>query len=481
MITKFKSDKNKSILCCVVDNLDLYQSGWAREISINLSDFLIHRFATKEFDIYVSKDEDELLKHAADDGYSHAVLIASGTSLGLSDRLFPAIETACKKNDFFIAGHILDRSHHSYYKNACFELHHQFYIVNLSDYKELGCPIIGKEENVGYEQLAPLRSEECQYNDIEIPVWIKPGNQLKKYGTKLHGWNILKVALDHDKKLIDVGKDIRDSKKYIYYEHDHVFTKMYSQIKYNQFFCDNFFAGWNSDVLKKSIPFKGPVEQYVSVGIGFNWIRNLQLIGFDKDTYVIFTDINYNCLMFMKAMVTEWDGNNYAEFYKQRMPLLPNGSPHISDSYFQQISEKWNEFIELFDDWNSTWQQIKELKYNFILIDYTASYNFDWLQANKQTLMNLSDLFNHGPYIATLPLKYRIACENRLLSKLNKKDPNITLMLTSRSADGYRYESDRQLIGTVSSFKMTDITQLKKLPWHATDWDNIGGKPLGVD
>jgi len=480
MITKFKTDKKKSILCCVVDNLDLCQSGWAREISINLTDFLVHRFAIKEFDIFVSKDEDELLRSAAEDGYTHAVMIASGTSLGLSDRLFPAIEKACQQ-DFFICGHILDRSKHPYFKNAGFELHHQFYIVNLIEYAELGYPMIGSEVHETYSQIEILRSEEFQYGDHEIPVWMKAGTEIKTFDTKLHGWNILKIAFENNKNLIDVGKNIRDSKKYIYYEHDHVFTRMYAQIKFNQFFCDNFFAGWNSDSIKKTIPFDGPVEQYASVGIGFNWIKNLQMIGFDNNTRVIFTDINYNCLMFMKKMVEDWDGKNYADFYKQHIPMLPNSAPAISDAYFQQIEEKWNEFLTLFDDWDIVWKQVKELTYDFILIDYTASYNFDWLAPNKKTLINLSDLFNHGPYISTLPLKYRIACENKLLSKLIKKDPNITLMLTSRSADGFRYISERQLIGAVSSFDMTDITKLKILPWHTSDWVNTGSKPIGVD
>jgi hypothetical protein len=480
MITKFKTDKRKSILCCIVDNLELYQSGWAREVSINLSDFLICEFASRDFDIYVSKDEDALLKEAATDGYSHAVMIASGTSLGLSDRLFPAIEEECK-NNFFISGHILDRSHHTYYKNACFELHHQFYIVNLKEFIELDYPSIGKEENTSYKQYEPLRSEECQYNDIEIPAWIKSGNQLRTYDTKLHGWNILKVALDNDKTLINVGKNIRNSKKYIYYEYEHVFTNMYSQLKHNQLLCNHFFAGWNSDVLKDSIPFEGPVEQYVTVGIGFNWIRNLYLLGFNKCTTVIFTDINYNCLMFMKSMVEDWDGKHYADFYKQKIPMVLNGSMSISDSYIDQVADQWDTFLDLFEDWELVWKQIKELTYNFVLIDYTAIYNFDWLESNKKTLINLSNLFNHGPYIYTLPLKYRIACENKLLSKLQQKDPNITLMLTSRAADGYWRGPNRQLVGSVSSFEMTDLSKLKKLPWHITDWNNSGSKPLGVD
>ena len=143
MVTKFRTEKKKPIVCCILDILDNCQSGHAKEICINLTDFLIHRFDLHEYDIFISKNEDELLQTAANDGYSHAVVISAGTSLGLSDRLFSAIENSCK-DDFFIAGHILDRNDHSYYKkNACFELHQQFYIVNLTDYKDVGSPTVG--------------------------------------------------------------------------------------------------------------------------------------------------------------------------------------------------------------------------------------------------------------------------------------------------------------------------------------------------
>ncbi len=481
MVTKFKTDKEKSILCCIVDNLDSCHSIWAKDVNINLTDYMVHRFAVKQFDVYVGENENELLYHAATDGYTHAVIIAGGTSLGLSDRLFPAIEQKCTE-EFFIAGHILDRSTHSYFKNACFELHHQFYIINLKEYALLGFPAVGNESIESYSQLEPLRSVEYQYDDHEIPVWIKTGTEIKTYDTKLHGWNILKIAFENNKTLIDLGESIRDSKKYIYYEHDHVFTRMYSEIKQHQFFCDNFFAGWNSDPLRESIEFDGPVEQYATVGIGFNWIRNLQLIGFTKDTKVIFTDINYNCLMFMKEMVTNWDGKNYAEFYKQNMPIVPNGPITISESYFTQIDEQWKMFLSVFNDWDTVWSQVKKLSYEYISIDYTAAHNFNWLEPNKKTLLNLSDLFNHGPYIANLPLKYRIACENKILGKLIELDPNIILMLTSRAADGYELERTVQhSYGPVTSFEMTDISKLKKLPWHQNDWFNKGCKPLGVD
>ena len=35
---------------------------------------------------------------------------------------------------------------------------------------------------------------------------------------KCHGWNLISTALTHNKTIIDLGTDIRDNKKYFYYE-----------------------------------------------------------------------------------------------------------------------------------------------------------------------------------------------------------------------------------------------------------------------
>ena len=480
MVMRFRTEKNRSIVFCILDITDDCKSGYAKEICVNLTDFLINRCDLHDHDILISKDENALIKTAADEGYAHAVLISAGTSLGLSDRLFEAVDNQCKE-DFFIAGHILDRGENSFYKkNACFELHKQFYIINLDQYKELGSPTIGNEEWVQHQQIAPVRSKEFLYDDPEIPVWIKQGVELKTYSVKLHGWNIINTALENDRKLITLNQQIRSSKKYLYYEHDHVFLRQLEDIKYHQFFCNNFFAGWNSDRLKLDLPFNGPVEQYASVGSGFNWIKNLETVGFTNETKVIFTDINHNCLMFMKKMVEEWDGKNYADFYWNNKPMLPNNPPYIPDTYKDQIAEQWNKFLETFDEWDLHWSQVKNLKYDYILIDYTASFNFNWLEEDKKTLLNLSDLYNHAPFIASSSLKYRISCENNLLQKLKKKDPNITLITTSRAADGFWRSNGNKRIDIADNFIYTNIAELKTPEWHKEDWKHHSDRPLGV-
>lgn len=474
---KFRAEKKKSIVFCILDITDNCKSGYAKEICVNLTDFLINRFDEHEYDIYISKDEDALLREVADD-YTHAVIIVSGTSLGLSDRLFDAIEIQCK-DDFFIAGHIIDRSENDYYKSGI-ELHQQFYIINLTQYKELGSPTIGQEIWTEHTRISHLRSDDYLFNDPKLPQYITKGRKTETAQVKLHGWNILDIALDNGKRIVQINPEVRASKRYLYYEYDHVFLTRLADIKYYQFFATNFFAGWNSDQLKDTISFNGPVEQYATVGIGFNWIKNLELVGFTNDTKVIFTDINHNCLQFMKTMVEEWDGKDYEDFYWKHKPMLPNNPPYIAEDYKEQIRVQWKNFLATIDDWDSLWNRVKELKFDYVLIDYTASFNFDWLDTEKKTLLNLSNLYNHGPFIATTSLKYRIACENTLLQKLTAKDPNITLMLTARAADGFWKTRPEHYISTVSNFVYTDINELKIPVWHVDDWNHNSGRPLGV-
>lgn len=475
MAVKFYNNKKHSTLWCIVDNRDLYQSGWAKEVAINFSDFMLHRLAERDIDVYIAKDENDLLKTASQEGYTHAVVVALGTSFKLSDRIFDAVDELCKK-DFFIAGHILDRGEWYY------EIHHQFYVVNLAEYRSLDCPII-EQGNWAVEdthtQVVPLRSDNTLYYDEQICAWIKPGTETKTYNRKMHGWNIVALALENNKTIVDLGSDVRDNKQYFYYEHDHVFTKEIADMYYNQFFCIHFITAWNSDYINTDIEFKGPVEQYVTVGTGYNWIRNLNIVGFNQDTRVVFTDNNLNVLKFMKAMVTEWDGKDYAEFYRSKLDIVPNKTHFDVDAYVASTDKQWQEFIDSFDNWDELWNRIKQLTYDFVHIDYVASCDFNWLAPNKNTLMNLSDLYNHVPYVGTTPLKYRIACENKLLTAIKDIDPNITVMTTSRAAFGF-YNTPLKMIGRVEEFEIIDLNKLNTPPWHLEDWKHTGCRPIGL-
>lgn len=467
---KFHTEHNKSIAICIVDNRKICNSGWAKEIMVNLTDFLIYEFKLFNFDIYIDESEDALLLEVKDI-YSHAVIISSGTALSLEcHKLAEAIEELCEQ-EFFIAGHVLERNENSYWKNGYYELHHQFYIINLNEYKSINCPIVGSQEHDAHYQIKPIKSPKLIYDDPEVAEWISTGNTLCRYDMKCHGWNIISEGLLHNKKIIDVGKNIRGNKHYLYYEYEFSFMNQLPRIYYDQFFAHNFVLSLNSDSLIKDIPFDKPVDQYISVGTGLHWVYYLNSIGVTEDTTVIFTDINHNCLTFMKALVEEWDGHSYADFYKDHMPLIPSGLYYNVNDYLTQTQRRWDEFVSNFPNWIEMWNKVKTLKFKYVLINYMASYDLDWIIPNVNTLVNVSDVFTHSPFVSTQSLKYRVSCENRLIYNLQQIDPNVYIRMTSRAADMY-YPKKQNMFNKVSEIDLTDINLLQKTPWHEDDWNS---------
>lgn len=467
MVMKFKQTFKKNIVYCIVDNTNKCQSGWAREVNVNLSDFMINRIIGHEYDILIGSDEKELLIDAYEHGYKHAVMVASGTSFKLSERIFKHVEKLCEK-EFFVAGHIIDR------EDSYYEIHHQFYVVHLPEYHELNYPDLGEESNIKHTEIEPLRCTEGVFGDSDLPLWVKPGTKEREYQSTKHGYNLFRVAMLNNKIVIDLGDGIRLDKKYLYYEYDHVFLREVTEIYHNQLFCNNVFFPFNTDILHDIEQVDSKIDQYISVGTGLNWIYNLNKFGYNSDTTVTFTDINYQCLQFMESLVNEWDGTDYISFFKSKQTAIVNGRHYDINQYLESWNNQFIEFTQKFDNFIEVWNKVKTLKFNYILVDYTSKYDLSWIEPNKKTLINLSDLFNHVPYVALQSLKYRISCENRLIDKLQKIVPDGVLVLTSRACDGFTERKTR--IDYVKNFELTDINELTKTPWHQSDWQS--NRPL---
>jgi hypothetical protein len=463
MITKFINQKEKNILICIVDNTSINLSDKAREVSKNLTDYFINVGKSKGFDIWIGSDENELLKESANENfYKYSVLIASGTSLGNNRNLFNEIELLCK-NDFSIAGHILDR------KENYYELHHQFYIVNCKDYRDLNFPVVGNFIKESHYQIEPKRSKENVHDDY-VPLFISQGTTSKQYSEKWHGWNIISVFLSHNKKIIDIGNGIRKSKSYLYYEYDHVFLKVLPEIYHQQLLVSYAVPAENTDNFFKDVNFQGPVEQYITVGTGYHWTKNLISLGFNKDTKITFTDCNYNILRFMKKMIDEWNGENYISFYRDFLNETDFKTKKFNNEYFEQVTQNWNSFRQSIEDWDHYWYQIKNLNYDFRLINYLSSYDLDWVEKDKKTIFNVSNIFNFSANVFENSVKYRVACENRLISRLHEIDNKIFLIFSERAADVFIDHSTFQ--NTVENYVLTDINNLKKTPWHYNDWQS---------
>jgi len=292
----------------------------------------------------------------------------------------------------------------------------------------------------------------------------------------MHGWNILTVALDNNVRIIDIGNDIRNNKKYFYYEYDHVFLKESTELFYNHYMFNNMVVPFNSDSISKELNYNRPIDQYITLGTGINWVENLHLIGFTENTEVFFTDINPLVLQFMRSMVINWDGKDYVDFYLQQQFLLPNSLPYNYDNYILQARQQWKSFLERVNNWEEKWNNVRKLKFNFISIDYMSEYNFDWFKSGKNTLFNASDMFDHIPSIFLQSMKYRIAAENRFLNRLKNKDDGIFLLWSGRSAEAFLPEDQKPKFQKVSEIDLIDIDRIHRPYWHTDDWNVL--RPL---
>ena len=462
--------KEKKIVYCILDNIDNQAGTYSREVARNVSDYFLSTLLRRKYDILIDNNIDDLLRRASQDFYTHAVVIITGTHTGLSENLFEAVENKCKEH-FTVAGHILERG------DAYYEIHNQFFIMNLEEYKRLGSPDMGQVSwNETHTQIEPIRSEECVRNDSEIPVWTKQGTVEREYKHKRHGWNFFKEGLKNNAIFCDVGDDIRNNKKYMYFEYDHVFFKAphAPELFSYSLVCNNMVTPWNSDMLPTYIDIgSDKLDHFVTTGTGLNWIHNITKLGYHENTKITFIDISYAVLCFMKAMVEEWDGIDYASFYMKQLKFVPNNYRLDLVNHERRIREWFPKFEQEFNNFQETWNKVKQIKFDFVLTDLFSNNNFDYINPAETTLVHVSDAFNHVPYVHNAPVKFRVARENALIENLKDINPNIWLHIPTRLGHTYKTtlrDEEQIKFGRVSEFNLWDINEFNCPPWQIENW-----------
>ena len=252
-ILEFNPVCKTDIAFCFVDNTRSYQSS-IREFMKNQADGTLANVYAKKWTIYQWIDEDALLRHACNNGHKWAVVSSTGTEFINDAEFFDAVQTMIKK-DFFIAGHVLDRS------EAYYELHHQCYIINLEKYKDLGCPVVGEQElGSKHIQYIPERSNDNIHDDY-TPLTVTYGNYTREeYQHKCHGWNILSIAFDNKETVLIFDETIRSNKKHFYPESPKDFYKNLSWAYYRLNYCHSTFVHTsNTEIIDL------PVRQYKQI------------------------------------------------------------------------------------------------------------------------------------------------------------------------------------------------------------------------
>lgn len=395
-----------NIAFCFVDNLHNVKEDWVKEIIKNVSDFTISNVNNKGFDLYQGFDEDSLLNEVAKLNYDHAVVFTTGTEFINGSSFFDQVRSLVEQ-DYFVAGHILDRG------DAYYELHHQCYVINLKYYKKLEMPIIGKQQlGSKHSQEIPWRSRENWHDDY-TPKTISGGDQIREYNHKCHGWNILKQAFDQDFPVLVFDENIRNNKKHYYPESSEDFYKNLSWLYYRQNFCLTEFVH-TANTEKVNFPPRQRYDQIITPASGLWFMPFLK----NKTGKVIMYDYNQKSL----------------DYWKENMP--------------KDIS---CEFV------------LCDL--------YSGINFFEKIDKQALTLFNLSNIFNYEGTVAFYNLKYRNYKENQILDQIENNLPNAEINFTSRASTGFHFNNHYQYFSKVNLIKRVNLTELKKPTWHInSDW-----------
>lgn len=441
------------IVYCIIDKTHLYSHN--KEIIKNVSDWTIQNITIHGYSVLVSTDEDSLLKQAVQTNAKYAVVISTGTEFINGYDWFDYTEELCQES-FFIAGHILDR------KDFYYELHDQCYIINLNLYNELGRPSVGKVEHFSpHEQVEPLRSDDNIHGDY-TPLWVHYGSDIKQYAHRAHGWNIISLGFQNNFVFKVFNDRLRKGKIHYYPEYESYFDQI-NFLYARQGFCNGMalYLG-NSE---RTIPLisQEPIEQLVVPASGLNWIKYLQENGYNENTTVEFYDYSFLTLEYIRYLVENWDGNDYENFalsyYKNKFSFINAEVPYCGSINNDIDPNLWNSI-------RST------VKFNYRWLDLLDSNkDLSWINNSKNTVINVTNVFNYIGTATIRSVKERVYLENAFISKLQQSAPEAQIIFTRRAAEGFT-DLVQNVSTPVKDLVMTNIEDLKKPTWHTSDWLN---------
>ena len=367
---------NSKIVFCIIDDIDTYSNNEIKQTIKNIADFTVCNLYTKGYDVLVGKNEDELLHRAC--SYNYAVIMSPGTEYINGYAFFDALEKLIQQ-DFFIAGHVLDRTMY----DAYYELHHQCYVVNMAHYKHLQSPTVGVlEKGVQHTQTKPARSK-SNWHDDYTPKNVLPGVQSQTYNNKCHGWNLIRLAFKHQLPVLVFDENIRNNKKHYYPESENDYYKSVEYIKHKLDYCANEFVHTDNTEWTTGI-----TEKYEQLVLPASGTLYLDLITKGR---VIFYDYNQRALDYWSENVPRKDSIEYI---------------FVRTNLLEELS----------------------------IVDY--------LDPKLKTLVNLSNIFCYEGTAAMYSLQQRLEQQHQLVNTLKEKIKNVNINFTLKADSGFIVNSN---------------------------------------
>ena len=233
-------DKDRKICYGIYNQLDRIENT-AMYLRFKGSSLFYLKRAHKQSDIFFGDSIKELLETTADAGYDYCVVLAAGTILKSFEYDREIRNFIMKDKDFGVAGHCLMKPDH------WAELHHQFFIVNLHAWKEVGRPGFGTWQGESEELLPVLERSEENFHHDYTPLWVRVNKDKKRTKQPFagQGWELLKAMFEGGWSVVMLNETLRHNKFYHYPEHE---TARYEQSLKTMTTYDS--QNWNQ---KKSI------------------------------------------------------------------------------------------------------------------------------------------------------------------------------------------------------------------------------------
>jgi hypothetical protein len=379
-------------------------------IEENLCDLTRFKFGGQyQYKIFDTKNITETLTKLSST-HKWAVIAAAGTTIREQAQIQQTVEHAIAQQSP-LSCHILDRQ-------GYFHFHPQWFAVDLSVYKEIGCPPF--EEQRGNITLNTLRTERSLDNvhDDYTPWWLHSHPEPASYTCDYQGFGIQVIAklISAGYNITNVPTSVRERKNYCYPEHNAEGIKRI--IEDPNFVPEDsksplFWFHHEVSEMTRSLsvgyyvlntePLNDPhslkIKQFDCFAGVASGVKPACIVGqdnFDPESHVVLFDISPAAIKWQKFLLAEWDGN--FDKLEGLLNQFKFDNPDLRPIYYQHQSFK--EIIDWFfsltkmtpESFQQAWNKYKNMNVEFVNVN---------LLENHQPVLDAISKSKKGAYIWT--------------------------------------------------------------------------------
>jgi len=184
---------------------------------IKLTLFYAYRmkFISNQSEILFADSIDDGLKRHARRYNDHILFMAAGCRITEDNVIIDIMKEIDNNPDYLCAAHILDWTN----KDRWYELHHQFVMINIKTWNDIGCPKFGGWTDDKKELPVIERSVE-NFHDDYTPLWIKDSSKRRVQRYSNPGWNLIGEGMRWGCDIINWNELIRSKRTFYYPETD---------------------------------------------------------------------------------------------------------------------------------------------------------------------------------------------------------------------------------------------------------------------